>query len=125
MLRDGFQVAERAHLLWNNDHVLNLIAYNRHVIMPMILSALEWNSQNHWNKAVLNLTQNLRKVFSEMDEELALACESKIEEENSRSSLVAERRRLTWERLESAASCQPMANSISNAIESAPRPITC
>ncbi|CAI9100259.1 OLC1v1037216C1 [Oldenlandia corymbosa var. corymbosa] len=121
-----FQVAERAHLLWNNDHVLNLIAYNRHVIMPMILSALEWNSRNHWNKAVLNLTQNLRKVFSEMDEELFRACQSKIEEENSRTSLLAEKRRLTWERLETAASCQrPMSNSISGAIESAPCAITC
>lgn len=114
-----FQVAERAHFLWNNDHVLNLIARNRHVIMPMTFSALEWNSRNHWNKAVLNLTQNLRKVFSEMDQELALACQNKVEEENSKSSLAAERRKMTWERLETAASCQSIVSSISVVRESA------
>lgn len=114
-----FQVAERAHFLWNNDHVLNLIARNRHVIMPMTFSALEWNSRNHWNKAVLNLTQNLRKVFSEMDQELALACQKKVEEENSKSSLAAERRKMTWERLETAASCQSIVSSISVVRESA------
>lgn len=38
-----------------------------------------------------------------MDEELALACQGKFEEENSKSTVVLERRRLTWERLETAA----------------------
>ncbi|KAL3532406.1 hypothetical protein ACH5RR_005927 [Cinchona calisaya] len=120
-----FQVAERAHFLWNNERVLNLIAHKRHVIMPMTFSALEWNSQNHWNRAVLNLTQNLRKVLSEMDEELALACQSKVEEEHSKSSLAAERRRLTWERLETAASCQPMASGFSGVLESASCVVIC
>lgn len=94
--------------------------------MPLIFSALEWNSRNHWNKAVLNLTQNVRKVFSEMDEQLALACQSKVEEENSKSSMAAEKRRLIWERLETAASCQPSASNISGVIESATRAVvTC
>jgi serine/threonine-protein phosphatase 2A regulatory subunit B' len=97
------QVAERAHLLWNNEHILNLITQNRQVILPLVFSALVHNSQNHWNQAVLNLTQNIKKMLSQMDEELVLACQRKIEEEDSKSSDVAERRRITWERLEEAA----------------------
>ncbi|XP_031109465.1 serine/threonine protein phosphatase 2A 57 kDa regulatory subunit B' kappa isoform-like [Ipomoea triloba] len=95
-----FQVAERAHLLWNNDNILNLVMHNKDVIMPIVVSALERNSQSHWNKAILNLTQNVRKVITEMDEELVCACQSKLEEEKSLSNVVAERRRLTWEHLD-------------------------
>lgn len=96
-------MAERAHLLLNNEHILNLITQNRQVIVPLIFSALERNTQNHWNQAVLNLTQSVRKMIREMDEELVLACQTKLEEENSTRSVVAEKRKLTWERLETAA----------------------
>ena len=53
------QVAETAHLLWNNEHILNLIMQNRQVILPLVLSAIVHNGQSHWNQAVLNLTQNI------------------------------------------------------------------
>lgn len=105
-------MAERAHLLWNNEHILNLITQNRQVIVPLVFPSLERNTQNHWNQAVLNLTQNLKKVLCEMDEELVLACQRKIEEENSTSSVAAEKRKLTWERLEMAAGFQPSADYI-------------
>ncbi|WVZ13273.1 hypothetical protein V8G54_017803 [Vigna mungo] len=98
-----YQVAERAHLLWNNEHILNLITQNRQVILPLVFSALVHNAQSHWNQAVLNLTQNIRKMLSQMDEELVLACQRKIEEEDSGANAAAERRRVTWERLEAAA----------------------
>ncbi|MED6217338.1 hypothetical protein PIB30_016742 [Stylosanthes scabra] len=98
-----YQVAERAHLLWNNEHILNLITQNRQVILPLVFSALVHNSQSHWNQAVLNLTQNIRKMLSQMDEELVLACQRKFDEDDARSSAVAERRRITWQRLEEAA----------------------
>lgn len=77
-LSTPFQVAERAHMLWNNEHILNLIRHNRQVIFPLILPALEQNSRNHWNQTVLNLTKNTRKMLLEMDEELVLACEHKL-----------------------------------------------
>ncbi|WCJ29724.1 Serine/threonine protein phosphatase 2A 57 kDa regulatory subunit B' kappa isoform [Euphorbia peplus] len=102
-----YQVAERAHLLWNNERILNLIAHNRQAVVPIVYSALERNTQNHWNQAVLNLTQNIRKMFSEMDEELVLTCQRKLEEEDSMLGVKAEKRRLTWERLENAATFQP------------------
>lgn len=103
---ENFQVAERAHLLWNNEHILNLVSHNRQVILPLVFSALERNTKNHWNQAVLNLTLNLRRMLSEMDEELVIACQRKLEEEDSRLSVAAEKRRLTWERLEIAAGLQ-------------------
>ncbi|WOG94404.1 hypothetical protein DCAR_0313699 [Daucus carota subsp. sativus] len=120
-----FQVSERAHLFWNNDSILGLIMKNRQVIMPLIFPALEQNSQNHWNRAVLNLTENLKKMFSEMDSELLLECQDKFEKENSNLSLVTERRKLTWERLENDAGLQPAANNISTRAESSPCVVVC
>ncbi|KAJ4708371.1 Serine/threonine protein phosphatase 2A regulatory subunit [Melia azedarach] len=120
-----YQVAERAHLLWNNEHILNLITQNRQVIVPLVFSALERNTQNHWNQAVLNLTQNVRKMLCEMDEELVLACQRKLEEENSTSSVAAEKRKLTWERLETAAGFQTSAAYVIAPVEPATCSVAC
>ncbi|OWM66000.1 serine/threonine protein phosphatase 2A 57 kDa regulatory subunit B' kappa isoform-like [Punica granatum] len=98
-----YQVAERAHLLWNNEHVLSLVSQNRQAIVPLVVSALERNTQNHWNQAVLNLTRNLKKILSEMDEELVTACQRAAEEESSTLSSSLEKRRAAWEHLEIAA----------------------
>ena len=119
-------MAERAHFLWNNEHVLNHITQNRQVILPLVFPALERNTRNHWNQAVLNLTLNVRKMFCEMDEELVLACQGKLEEEDSKSSMAAEKRRLTWERLETAASFQPVGGgNISFLVNPATCSVTC
>lgn len=93
--------------------------------MPLVFSALEHNTKNHWNRAVLNLTQNLRNMFSEMDAELLLECQEKFEEENSKLSLVAQRRKLTWERLENAAGFQPAVNNVSTMAESSVCVVAC
>ncbi|XP_039071685.1 serine/threonine protein phosphatase 2A 57 kDa regulatory subunit B' kappa isoform-like isoform X1 [Hibiscus syriacus] len=120
-----YQVAERAHLLWNNEHVLDLVTHNRHVIFPLIFRSLEMN-QNHWNQTVLNLTQNILKKFSEMDEELLLACQRKLEEENSQSIEAAEKRKLAWERLETtAAAFKPSAINMIPPVQSGTLPVAC
>ncbi|KAL7597525.1 hypothetical protein Lser_V15G24074 [Lactuca serriola] len=98
-----FQVAERAHFLWNNEHIHHLIMCNRQVIMPIVFSSLQRNSNNHWNRTVLNLTQNVMKMFHEVDEQLVVSCQGKFEEDKSATTAVAERRRLTWEHLEEVA----------------------
>ncbi|GMI97701.1 hypothetical protein like AT5G25510 [Hibiscus trionum] len=120
-----YQVAERAHLLWNNEHIFNLIMHNRQVIFPLIFPALERNSGNHWNQAVLNLTQSIKKTFCEVDEELVLACQRKLEEENSRSTEAAEKRKITWERLETAASFEPAAANMILPVKPAACPVAC
>lgn len=106
-----FQVAERALFLWNNDQIINLIAHNRLVILPIIFPALEKNAHNHWNPGVLNLTLNIRKMFSEMDEALYLACLDQLKEDEEKLSLLAEQRKEAWQRLEYAASLKPMTGN--------------
>lgn len=103
-----FQVAERALFLWNNDHIVNLIAHNRQVILPIIFPALDRNAQSHWNLAVVNLTHNIRKMFLEMDEKLFLSCHAHFKEEEAILSSEAEKRKEAWKRLEHAASLKPM-----------------
>ncbi|KAG8640580.1 hypothetical protein MANES_13G067401v8 [Manihot esculenta] len=73
-----FQVAERALFLWNNDHIRNLITQNRKAILPIIFPALERNTRGHWNQAVQSLTLNVRKIFSDADQELFDECLVKI-----------------------------------------------
>ncbi|KAF9612815.1 hypothetical protein IFM89_004225 [Coptis chinensis] len=106
-----FQVAERALFLWNNDHIVSLIAHNRQVILPLIFPALERNTRNHWNQAVLNLTVNMKKMFSEMDNELVIFCQGIFDEEEASSRSEAEKRKVIWERLETVASAQPVTEN--------------
>ncbi|OAY86093.1 Serine/threonine protein phosphatase 2A 57 kDa regulatory subunit B' iota isoform [Ananas comosus] len=114
-----FQVAERALFLWNNDQVISLVAPNRETIMPLIFPALERNSQQHWNQAVLNLTFNVKKMLSEMDEELFLSCQKKFEEDEQNRMVSDERRRITWERLESTAAATAASTAATTATAAA------
>lgn len=95
----ALQVAERALFLWNNEHIVSLIAQNRNVILPIIFEALEKNIQSHWNQAVHGLTVNVRKMFLDMDAELFEECQNQYEEKESRAKEVEEQRELTWKRL--------------------------
>ncbi|CAH8354763.1 unnamed protein product [Eruca vesicaria subsp. sativa] len=98
-----FQVAERALFLWNNEHIVGLIAQNRGVILPIIYPALEKNIQSHWNQAVHGLTENIKKMFMEMDPELFEECQRQYEEKQAKSKDVEEQRLLSWKRLAEAA----------------------
>jgi len=102
------QVAERALFLWNNDHIVNLIAHNRQVILPIIFPALDRNIQSHWNPAVVNLTHNIRKMFLEMDEKLFISCHNHFKEEEAILTSAAEKRKEAWKQLEHAASLRPV-----------------
>ncbi|EFJ28034.1 hypothetical protein SELMODRAFT_171686 [Selaginella moellendorffii] len=105
-----FQVAERALFLWNNDHVVSLVAQNRQTILPLIFSALEMNNRNHWNQAVHGLTCNVRKMFSEMDPELFQECQRKFQEDEEKSKGIEEKREITWKRLEAAAATKAVSS---------------
>lgn len=93
------QVAERALFLWNNEHIVSLIAQNRAVILPIIFQALEKNIQSHWNQAVHGLTVNVRKMFMEMDVELFEECQRQYTEREMKAKEVEEQRELAWKRL--------------------------
>ncbi|ONK75731.1 uncharacterized protein A4U43_C03F19950 [Asparagus officinalis] len=96
-------VAERSLFLWNNDHIVGLIAQNRSVILPIIFEALEKNIQSHWNQAVHGLTANVRKMFLEMDGELFDECQKQYIEKESKAKALEEQREMAWRRLEAAA----------------------
>ncbi|XP_028789952.1 serine/threonine protein phosphatase 2A 57 kDa regulatory subunit B' beta isoform-like [Neltuma alba] len=98
-----FQVAERTLFLWNNEHIVSLIAQNRAVIFPIIYEALEKNIQSHWNQAVHGLTVNVRKMFTEMDAELFEECQRQYAEKEAKTKSVEEQRELNWKRLTDAA----------------------
>lgn len=98
-----FQVAERALFLWNNEHIVSLIAQNRNVVLPIIFEALEKNIQCHWNQAVHGLTVNVRKMFMEMDVELFEECQRQYAEKEARARELEEQREMTWQRLAAAA----------------------
>ncbi|KAK2446093.1 serine/threonine protein phosphatase 2A 57 kDa regulatory subunit B' kappa isoform [Trifolium repens] len=106
-----FQVSERALYLWNNDHIVNLIAQNHQVILPIIFPALERNSQSHWNPAVLNLTHNVRKMFVEMDENFFLSCQSQYKEEEAKLKSDSEKQNEAWKQLEHIASLKPVVGN--------------
>ena len=95
----ALQVAERALFLWNNEHIVSLIAQNRGMILHIIFEALEKNIQSHWNQAVHGLTVNVRKMFLEMDVELFEECQKRYEEKQARAKEVEEQRRFKWKKL--------------------------
>ncbi|CAN6292053.1 unnamed protein product [Urochloa humidicola] len=95
-----FQVAERALFLWNNDHIVSLIAQNRGVIFPIIFEALERNIQSHWNQAVHGLTANVRKMFLDMDSELFEECQQQYNEKQAKAKEIQEQRESAWRQLE-------------------------
>ncbi|CAH9117748.1 unnamed protein product [Cuscuta europaea] len=98
-----FQVAERALFLWNNEHIVSLIAQSRNAILPIIFEALEKNIQFHWNQAVNGLTVNVRKMFMEMDADLFEECQTLYAERVGRATEMAEQRQYKWQRLAAAA----------------------
>jgi serine/threonine-protein phosphatase 2A regulatory subunit B' len=89
--------------LWNNEHIISLVAQNRNVILPIIFDALESNTKNHWNRAVHGLTANLRKMFQEMDAELFEECHKQYLEKEAMAKELEEKRELTWKKLEAVA----------------------
>ncbi|KAF8391593.1 hypothetical protein HHK36_023899 [Tetracentron sinense] len=105
-----FQVAERTLFLWNNDHIRNLIIENRKVILPIIFLALERNTQSHWNQAVQSLTLNVRKIFSDADQELFEECLIRFQEDEAKERETREKRELIWKRLEDVAASKAVSN---------------
>ncbi|KAM7255158.1 hypothetical protein ACFE04_020399 [Oxalis oulophora] len=98
-----FQVAERSLFLWNNEHIVSLIAQNRSVVLPIIFESLEKNIHSHWNQAVHGLTINVKKMFMDMDPELFEECQRMYNDKMSRATEVEEQRELTWKILADAA----------------------
>lgn len=89
--------------MWNNEHVVGLIAQNRNIILPLIFEALEKNIRGHWNQAIHGLTVNVQRMFHEMDAELFEECHRQYVEKETRAQELKDQRELTWKKLEAVA----------------------
>ncbi|GMH20768.1 hypothetical protein Nepgr_022610 [Nepenthes gracilis] len=98
-----FQVAERAHYLWNNNHIESLIRQNRKAILPIILPALEKNGCSHWNQVIQSLTLHVLKKFSDTDPELIQECSHRFHEDEAKGDEVKAERAAKWRHLEEIA----------------------
>ncbi|KAE8691343.1 Serine/threonine protein phosphatase 2A 57 kDa regulatory subunit B' iota isoform [Hibiscus syriacus] len=111
-----FQVAERALLLWNKDQFFNLIVHNRHVILPIILPALERNAQSHWNPSILNLTLNVRRMFMDMDRMFFMSCHIQFKDVEAKQRKIAEKQEKAWQRIENAANLRPITRNTNDMV---------
>ena len=60
--------------------------------------------KGHWNQAVHGLSENVRRMFMEMDNDLFEECEKQYQENEAKTWELLEQREMTWKRLEEAAS---------------------
>lgn len=97
------QVSERALFLWNNEHIVDLIAHDRRVILLIIFEALERNIHYHWNEAIHGLTANVLKMSLDMDARLSDECEARFAEKKAKARDVEEQREMVWKTLADAA----------------------
>ncbi|XP_071906920.1 serine/threonine protein phosphatase 2A 59 kDa regulatory subunit B' gamma isoform-like [Coffea arabica] len=119
-----FQVAERALLLWNNDHVRNLIIQNRLMIMPIILPYLERNSHIHWHQSVQNLTFKVKKMFFDADKEFYEECMVRVQEDEIKAAVAREKQVFTWKQLEDLAMSKAAREDAVNVSRIASSPVT-
>jgi serine/threonine-protein phosphatase 2A regulatory subunit B' len=98
-----FQVAERALFLWNNEYIVSLIAQNRHLVLPLVISSLSKNAAEHWNATVTSLTGNVLKLFVEMDKNYFKECREATQIKEKEHEDVKQKRLKQWELVEKEA----------------------
>lgn len=97
------QVAERALYIWNNERFLDLVSRHMEQIVPAVVSGMEKNLRDHWNKSIQEQTLYVKKMLEELDPQLFDECMRKFEEEESKAEHVRRKRELIWKQLESLA----------------------
>jgi len=97
-----FQVAERALFLWNNDILLEYSRECKEKIIPLLVPELYKNAQFHWNQPVKTLTNNVTRLFTDLDgelfnqEEMKLAAEEDQEKQKHKEQKMVEQRQDFW-----------------------------
>jgi len=116
-----FQVSERAIYVLNNDVILRFITNSRETLAPILSKALysntfykeaceeeewrkdqRWQEQGHWNPTIKELTEDILKLFNEMDQGLMDKCKANYHSSVKTQVLNQQQRRLTWKKLEEA-----------------------
>lgn len=63
----AFQIVEKVFQLWHHEYILNLIAANIEVILPLVFPSLYSTAKNHWNKAIRGMAANDIRLFMDID----------------------------------------------------------
>nr|VZI31080.1 unnamed protein product [Spirometra erinaceieuropaei] len=115
-----FQVSERAVYFWSNELLLQKMAENIGVILPIVFPAL-YSSKQHWNRNVNALIANALKSLSNMDRSLFEDCASQFQRKKQTELERLNSRKQFWEQIESAAETQSrlMAKAYSGVITNA------
>jgi serine/threonine-protein phosphatase 2A regulatory subunit B' len=112
-----FQVSERAIYVLNNDVLLRFVTSNRNELAPILSKALfanmyyqdptkeeaewrklqRWQHKGHWNPSIKELTDDIIKLFNEMDQGLMDSCKANYEKDMERNVNRKNQRRLGWD----------------------------
>lgn len=115
-----FQVSERAIYVLNNDVILRFITNNRDTLVPIFTKALlfntfaqnqeskdapwrqkmRWQQTGHWNPTIVELTQDILKLFTEMDQGLMSQCSQQNYLNVQKSVTARVKREGVWDSLE-------------------------
>lgn len=98
-----FQVAERALFLWNNEYIVSLIAQNKQIVLPLVITSLSKNAAEHWNLTVTSLTGNVLKLFNEMDKNYFKECMETTTAKRKEQEEAKQKRLKHWELIEKEA----------------------
>jgi len=63
----AFQIVEKVFQLWHHEYILNLIAANIEVILPIVFPSLYSTAKNHWNKAIRGMAANDIRLLMDID----------------------------------------------------------
>lgn len=77
-----FQVSERMLFFWHNEYITGLVLNHREEVLPIIFSALQRNSQSHWNEQVATLSLGVLKLFIDTDSTLVDRVSKELEEKD-------------------------------------------
>ncbi|KAI9592805.1 protein phosphatase 2A regulatory B subunit [Syncephalis fuscata] len=98
-----FQVAERALYYWNNEYIVNLIAENIKIIMPIMFGALYKHSKTHWNSTIHGLVFSALKTMMQMDPVLFDDCSEEYKASRAENRKKQKDLDDSWRKLEEAA----------------------
>jgi len=63
----AFQIVEKVFQLWHHEYILNLIAANIEVVLPIVFPSLYSTAKNHWNKAIRGMAANDIRLLMDID----------------------------------------------------------
>ncbi len=96
-----FQVAERALLFWNNEHILMLMAGQLPVLLPVILPVLSAHSHTHWNKNVQILVLSALESLMELDSRAFDVCVAQLAPQKEEKARLRQRQLQLWIEIDS------------------------